>query len=85
MQERDPSRPDEEELITPLDAIRLDKTALSVVSLKEADALDRAYWATQSPGARLEALEFMRQVMYGYDPIADRMKRVIEVVTRVPR
>ena len=85
MQERDPSRQREEELITPFEAIRLDKTAFSVVSLEEADAIDKAYWATQSPESRLEALELMRQVMYGYDPISDRLERVLEVVRRAPR
>ena len=28
---------------------------------------------------RLEALELMRQINYGYDPITDRLQRVLEV------
>jgi hypothetical protein len=76
---------DKEDVVTPLDAIRLDKTALSVVPLDQADALDKAYWRAQSPQARLEALELMRQVMYGYDPISDRIERVLEVIRRPPR
>ena len=75
---------DQEDVVTPLDAYRLDKTALSVVPLDQADAADKAYWRTQSPQARLEALELMRQVMYGYDPISDRVERVLEVVKRPP-
>jgi hypothetical protein len=63
----------------------MDKSAFSVVSLSEADADDKAYWASQTPMARLEALEFMRQVVYGYDPIGDRIQRVLEVVEQVPR
>ena len=63
----------------------MDKTAFSVVSLDQADAEDKAYWRAQSPQARLEALELMRQVMYGYDPISDRVERVLEVVKRPPR
>jgi hypothetical protein len=70
---------------SPLESIRMDKTVVSVVSLHEADALDKAYWAAQSPRDRLIALEFMRQVMYGYDPISDRVERVFEVIKRPPR
>ena len=76
---------DKKRLITPLDAIRMDKTAFSVIPLDQADAEDKAYWREQSPQARLEALELMRQVMYGYDPISDRIERVLEVVKRPPR
>jgi hypothetical protein len=71
--------------ITPLDSIRLDKTAISVISLHDADADDKAHWQAQSPHARLEALELMRQVMYGYDPITDRIERVFEVIERPSR
>jgi hypothetical protein len=70
---------------TPLDTLRLDKTAFTVVGLKEADAIDRAYWKAQSPRARLQAVEFMRQVMYGYDPLSDRVARVFEVIRHPPR
>ena len=85
MQEHDLSRQGEGKLITPFEAIRLDKTAFSVVSsFEEADAIDKEYWRTQSPEARLEDLELMRQVMYGYDPISDRIERVLEVVKREP-
>ena len=76
---------DKKGLITPLDAIRMDKTAISVVSLDQADIDDKAYWRAQSPHARLEALELMRQVMYGYDPLSDRIERVLEVVKRPSR
>jgi hypothetical protein len=84
MDEPNRSRHDDEELVTPLQALRMDKTAFSVVSLGD-ESDEKAYWATQSPRARLEALELMRQVVYGYDPIADRIQRVLEVVERVPR
>ena len=57
---------------TPLDSIRLDKTAFSVISFADADADVKSFWKAQSTRARLEALELMRQVMYGYDPITDQ-------------
>jgi hypothetical protein len=68
--------------LTPMETLRLDKTAFTVVSLHDADVADKAYWAAQSPRFRLEALEFMRQVAYGYDPITARLERVLEVVER---
>ncbi len=70
--------------VTPLEAIRMDKTAFSVVSLY-AESDEKEFWRTQSPTARLETLELMRQVMYGYDPISDRIERVLEVIKRTPR
>ncbi len=69
----------------PFDSVRMDKTVFSVVSsFEEADASDKEYWRTQSPQARLEALELMRQVAYGYDPLTARIERVLEVVKREP-
>jgi hypothetical protein len=60
------------------DEPRMDKTVLSMGTLDDDDA--RAYWRSRTPLERLEALEFLRQVMYGYDPVADRLQRVLEVV-----
>src|SRR5271167_329306 len=76
---------DGERALTPMETLRLDKTAFTVVSLHDADAADKAYWAAQSPRFRLEALEFMRQVAYGYDPITARLERVLEGTKRPPR
>jgi hypothetical protein len=60
-----------------LDAYKIDKTALSVAVLGEED--EGAYWERQTPHERLRALEFMRQVCYGYDPAAARLQRLLEV------
>jgi len=58
---------------------RLDKSAISVDTLgDETDDLD--YWLTRTPDERLAAMELMRQINYDYDPIADRVSRVLEVV-----
>lgn len=85
MRENARSIPGDGESESSLQAIRMDKTAFSVVSLSDADAADKAYWASQTPTARLQALELMRQVAYGYDPAVIRLERVLEVVERVPR
>jgi hypothetical protein len=74
--------PEAKNLLTPLDSIRLDKSSFSVIPLAHADADVKSFWKTQSPSSRLEALELMRQVMYGYDPITDRVERVFEVIKR---
>jgi hypothetical protein len=55
----------------------LDKTVVAIASLEE-ESDDRLYWQTQTPLQRLEAIEFMRQVMYGYDPSTARLQRVLE-------
>jgi hypothetical protein len=60
---------------------KIDKTAITVVSsFEEADRQDRAYWHSKTPQERLEALEQIRQVGYGYDPASVRIQRFIEVV-----
>ncbi len=66
------------------DTLKMDKSSLSIVSLH--DPSDEAdYWKTQTSQARLEALELMRQVMYGYDPSTDRLQRFLEVIERERR
>jgi len=74
-----------DKIMTPFETLRSDKTAFSVVSLHEADVADKSYWAAQTPRARLETLEFMRQVAYGYDPLTARFERVLEAIKRPSR
>lgn len=57
----------------------MDKSAFSVVSLHD-EPDEKAYWLSKTPQERLAALELMRQIMFGYDPMSDRMERVLEVV-----
>jgi hypothetical protein len=62
-----------------MDSLRLDRRAFRVDSLSgESD--EKAYWKAKTPLERLENLEFMRQIDYGYDPAAARLQRVLEVV-----
>jgi len=58
--------------------LKMDKTALSVVPL-EAEGDEIKYWRTRTPNERLEALEFLRQASFGYDPATARLQRVLEV------
>lgn len=65
-----------------LESMRIDRTAFSVGT--HADDDQAAYWRGQSYEARLNAIEFLRQAMWGHDRTSARLQRVIEVV-RTPR
>ncbi|MBM4041839.1 MAG: hypothetical protein FJ290_25355 [Planctomycetes bacterium] len=67
-----------------VDSLRMDKSAFSVVPLS-AESDDRAYWLSRTPQERLEALETMRQIVYGYDPSTARLQRLLEVAQRERR
>lgn len=60
--------------------IKLDKTAFSVVNLD--DDSDKTFWLECTPEKRLEAIELMRQVNYGYDPTTARLQRIFEIAER---
>ena len=60
-----------------IDTVKIDKSVLSVTSLSELD--EREYWHSKTPYERLEAVELMRQINYGYDPTTTRLQRVLEV------
>lgn len=64
--------------MTPRGIQRLDKGALVVQPL-DAPSDELIYWLSKSPQERMEALEQMRQTIYGYDPNATRLQRSIEV------
>jgi hypothetical protein len=59
---------------------KIDKRAFAVVSLDESE--EKQYWHAKTPHERLEALELMRQIIYGYDPATTRLQRVFEVAQR---
>lgn len=61
-----------------MDFARVDRTAFRVDSLYD-ESDEKAYWKSKSPIERLEALELMRQAIYGYDPATVRLQRVFEV------
>ena len=57
---------------------QLDKSVVTIDSLSN-QGDDKLYWRNRSPNERLAALEFMRQVMYGYHPATTRLQRVLTV------
>ena len=66
-----------------VDTARLDKSAFDVVTLAE-EGDEREYWRGRSIRERMEALELLRQIVYGYDPATTRLQRVFEVVELQP-
>ena len=67
-----------------LDEMKMDKTQFSIASLDdESDEIE--YWQTQTPQARMEALEMLRQVVYGYNPDTERLQRFITVLEQERR
>ena len=61
-----------------VDTARIDKTAFSLSSLHD-ESDEKAYWLARTPHERLEAMELMRQINYGYDPTTTRLQRVLEI------
>jgi len=59
--------------------IRFNRATFSIVNLHDEDTEDKTYWFLKSPRERLVALEYLRQVMYGYDPNTIRLQRVFEI------
>ncbi|HSR51051.1 MAG TPA: hypothetical protein VLV83_09485 [Acidobacteriota bacterium] len=59
--------------------VKMDKTTLSVSSLGE-DAGDKEFWLSKTPQERLQTVELLRQLNYGYDPDTARLQRVLEIV-----
>ncbi len=55
----------------------LDKKSFSCVSLNE-NVNDLKYWLSKTPTERIHAVEFLRQLMYNYDPSTERLQRFFE-------
>ncbi len=60
-----------------LNKIRMDKTAFSVGSLDD-ESDEKQYWLSKTPTERIYAVEMLRQMLYGYDPLTARLQRFFE-------
>jgi hypothetical protein len=60
---------------------RVARNAFTVASLFDPPD-DKEFWLSRTPNERLEALELMRQIIYGYDPSVTRLQRVFEITQR---
>ncbi len=72
MNAKDTSNPQDQDLF------RMDKNTLSVTTLFEKSD-NKEYWLSKTPQDRLEAVELMRQINYGYNPVNARLQRVLEI------
>jgi hypothetical protein len=61
-----------------LNLSRMDKTKIEVCSLADESA-DPQEWQRRTPLERLEALELMRIISYGYDPTTARLQRIFSI------
>ncbi len=60
---------------------KIDKSVLDIGTLGK-DSDDFEFWLTQSPEERLNAIEFLRQQFYDYDPVTTRLQRILEIADR---
>ena len=61
-----------------IDREKVNRSAFSVGSLHD-ESDEKAYWLARTPLERLEAVEIMRQTLYGYDPTTARLQRVLAI------
>lgn len=59
------------------DLFKLDKNSFSIISLMENEN-DVGYWLSKTPEERILAIEFLRQLIFGYDSSTERLQRVFE-------
>lgn len=62
---------------------RVDRSVVTVADLHD-ESDEKAFWLGKTPLERLEALEMLREIAYGYDPLTARLQRVLEVA-ELPR
>ena len=60
---------------------KVQRTAFTLASLFD-ESDEKSYWLSKTPYERLQAVELMRQIIYGYNPSAMRLQRVLEVAQR---
>ncbi len=55
----------------------MDKKTLKITSLHESS--DHNYWRGKSYLKRIEALEKLRRIVFGYDPSTERLQRIFTI------
>ena len=61
-----------------MNEFKLNKKAFSVASITD-ESDEKQFWLSRSPAERFEAAEYLRQIVYGYDPATTRLQRFFEV------
>jgi hypothetical protein len=60
---------------------KIQRNAFTVTSVFDKSD-EKSYWLSKTPGERLKAVELMRQIIYGYNPSANRLQSVFEITQR---
>ena len=55
----------------------MNKKVFKITSIRDNDSRD--YWKHKTPLERLEALEQLRQIIFGYDPTTTRLQRTLTI------
>lgn len=55
----------------------MNKNIFQITSIHDRD--DGGYWKQKSYEERLEALELLRRIIFGYDPSTTRLQRTITI------
>jgi hypothetical protein len=63
-----------------LESLKVNRTVFTVASLTD-DSDDRIYWLSRTPHERLQQIEILRRINYGYNATA-RLQRVFELAQR---
>lgn len=65
-----------------MDSPSVKRVLTTGLTFEQEEAEDRAFWLAKSPVERLAALEMLRQLNYGYDPVTARLPRFFEILER---
>ena len=57
---------------------KVDKSYFKITGLTDKSD-ETAFWQSKRPQERLEAIEIIRQIIYGYNPSTTRLQRVLEI------
>ena len=60
--------------------IKVDRSVITTVALDHPDKEDVLFWRSKPPIERFIALEILRQQYFRYDPLSERLQRVLDVV-----
>jgi len=61
------------------DSQQINRESFSIIPLQNNDN-DTEYWLSRPFEERIHAVEFLRQLMFGYDPATERLQRVFELL-----
>lgn len=61
-----------------VDTLKIDRSAFEIGDdLNQSN--EKSYWLSKTPLERLEAMEYLREIAYNYDPLTARLQRTLEI------